>query len=262
MPFVFSTVRMKKNNVINTVWRHYDVTSCWSTAIYRNFISAKEDHFAITIQKLREIPWQIKELDQFQKRSTFFWDTLYIYIYIYIYITPTVQTLHYCPSGAWRWNDIALTSMWRHHIASTSFWRHVPAGWDQDRCVKSCSTLKMVVRMCWVNSQCRGVLLIWIIVGQGPIALAVGAGGDCLDIFSLIYHFSFLSPSLRETARYRPKYCLKGPLNPKQPTNQPTNQPWKWNLPCSVRCISNKIWTQINPFFYCSAWLHVKELEK
>ena len=27
-------------------------------------------------------------------------------------------------------------------------------------------------------------------------------------------------PSLWETARYRLKYCLKGPLNPKQPTNQ------------------------------------------
>ena len=58
--------------------------------------------------------------------------------------------------------------------------------------------------------------------GQGPIALAVGAGGGCLDIFSLIYLFSFPSPSLWETARYRLKYCLKGPLNPKQPTNQPT----------------------------------------
>ena len=31
--------------------------------------------------------------------------------------------------------------------------------------------------------SCRGVLLIWIIVGQGPIALAVGAGGSCLNIF-------------------------------------------------------------------------------
>ena len=28
------------------------------------------------------------------------------------------------------------------------------------------------------------------------IALAIGAGWGCLDIFSLIYHFSFLSPSL------------------------------------------------------------------
>ena len=46
-------------------------------------------------------------------------------------------------------------------------------------------------------------------------------GWGCLDIFSLIYHFSFLSPSLWETARYRLKYCLKGPLSPKQPTNQP-----------------------------------------
>ena len=78
-----------------------------------------------------------------------------------------------------------------------------------------------MVRRCWVNFQCRGVLLIWIIVGQGPIALAVGAGGGCLDIFCLIYHFHFLTPSLWETARYRLKYCLKGPLSPKQPTNQP-----------------------------------------
>ena len=67
-----------------------------------------------------------------------------------------------------------------------------------------------------------GVLLIWIIVGQGPTVLAVGAGGGCLDIFSLAYHFSFLSPSLWEAARYRLKYCLKGPLSPKQPTNQST----------------------------------------
>ena len=63
---------------------------------------------------------------------------------------------------------------------------------------------------------------IWITVGQGPTALAVGTGGGCLGIFTHIYPFSPLSPSLWETARYRLKYCLKGPLNPKQPTNQPT----------------------------------------
>ena len=62
---------------------------------------------------------------------------------------------------------------------------------------------------------------IWITVGQGPTALAVGAGGGCLDIFTLIFPFSSLSPSLWETARYGLKYCLKGPLNPKQLTNQP-----------------------------------------
>ena len=60
---------------------------------------------------------------------------------------------------------------------------------------------------------------LWITVGQGPTALAVGAGGGCLDIFTLIYPFSSLSPSLWETARYRLKYCFKGPLKPKQPTN-------------------------------------------
>ena len=61
---------------------------------------------------------------------------------------------------------------------------------------------------------------ILMTVGQGPIALAVGAGGGCSDIFTLLYPFFPLSPSLWETARYRLKYCLKGPLNPKQPTNQ------------------------------------------
>ena len=40
-----------------------------------------------------------------------------------------------------------------------------------------------MVRWCKVNFQYRGVLLIWIRVGQGPTALAVGADKGCLDIF-------------------------------------------------------------------------------
>ena len=51
-----------------------------------------------------------------------------------------------------------------------------------------------VVRWCWVNFQCQGVILIQIIAGQGPTALAIGAGRGCLDIFSLLSHFSFLLP--------------------------------------------------------------------
>ena len=62
---------------------------------------------------------------------------------------------------------------------------------------------------------------IWITVRQGPTALAVGACGGCLDI-TIIYPFPPLSPSLWETAQYRVKYCLKGPLNQKQTTNKPT----------------------------------------
>ena len=53
-----------------------------------------------------------------------------------------------------------------------------------------------MVRRCWVNFQCQSVLLIWITKGQEPIALAVGAGQGCLDIFSVAYLLSFLSPSL------------------------------------------------------------------
>ena len=61
---------------------------------------------------------------------------------------------------------------------------------------------------------------IRITVGQGPTVLAVGAGGGCLGVFTLVYPFSPLSPFLWETARYKLKYCLKGPVKPKQPTNQ------------------------------------------
>ena len=37
---------------------------------------------------------------------------------------------------------------------------------------------------------------IWMTVGQRPTALAEGAGGGCLDIFTLICHCFPLSPSL------------------------------------------------------------------
>ena len=36
----------------------------------------------------------------------------------------------------------------------------------------------------------------WIIVRQGPIALAVGASGGCLDIFSPVSFLSSFSRSL------------------------------------------------------------------
>ena len=42
--------------------------------------------------------------------------------------------------------------------------------------------------------------IIWISVGKRLTALAVGAGGGCLDIFTLTYLFSPLSLSPWETA--------------------------------------------------------------
>ena len=79
-----------------------------------------------------------------------------------------------------------------------------------------------------------GCPTLWITAGQGPTALAVGAGGGCMDIFTLIYPFSPFSPSLWETARHRLKYCLKGPLNPKQPTNQ-----FSFSYLKTVYCVSS-----------------------
>ena len=52
-----------------------------------------------------------------------------------------------------------------------------------------------------------------------PIALAVGVSGVVWTFFLLSIFFLFFLP-LWETARYRLKYCLKGSLNPKQPTRR------------------------------------------
>ena len=80
-----------------------------------------------------------------------------------------------------------------------------------------------MVRCCCVNCQCRGVLLIWIIVGQGPTALTVDVGGVVRTFFlpSIISHF-FLPLSGR-----RPDIdgntVSKGR---KAQNNQPTNHGW------------------------------------
>ena len=88
-------------------------------------------------------------------------------------------------------------------------------------------------------------------VGQGPTALAVGAGGGCLDIFILIYPFFPLSPSLWETTRYILKYCLKGPLNPK-PTNQPTQVIIFLAVPMRLFCFGSFV---ISDVARCYLWL-------
>ena len=43
------------------------------------------------------------------------------------------------------------------------------------------------------NLSVPGLPLIWTKVGQGPIALAVGAGEGCLDRFLAFLHFPYLT---------------------------------------------------------------------
>ena len=85
---------------------------------------------------------------------------------------------------------------------------------------------------------------IWLVLWQGPTVLAVGAGRGCFGHFSLSSINSLFSPSLWKTAQYRLKYCLKGPLNPKQPTNPPKRVPLQaleqtsqWNVDCITHFI-------------------------
>ena len=44
------------------------------------------------------------------------------------------------------------------------------------------------------NLPVLGCPTIWMVVGHGPTALAVGAGRGCLDIFTLVYPFSICLP--------------------------------------------------------------------
>ena len=63
---------------------------------------------------------------------------------------------------------------------------------------------------------------LFMIVGQGPTALAEGAGVVVWTfLLSSVFSLLLLRPFGRRPL-YRLKYCLKGPLNP---NNQPTSQP-------------------------------------
>ena len=63
---------------------------------------------------------------------------------------------------------------------------------------------------------------ILITVGQGPTVLAVGAGGGCSDIFTLIYPFFPFSLSLGDGPIWT-EILSQRAVKPK--TNQSTNQP-------------------------------------
>ena len=76
-----------------------------------------------------------------------------------------------------------------------------------------------VVQWSCVKLSVPGRPTIWIIVGQGPTALAVSAGGGCLDI--LIILISILSSFSLSLGRL--KYYLKRAVKPKT-TKQPTTK--------------------------------------
>ena len=97
----------------------------------------------------------------------------YIFLPALDYMLPTAQFLLYesevslITSGSW--------------LSSSNFLLVFYFPWDGQ-----------VVQWCWVNFQYRGVLLVWIIVWQGPTALAVGASGVVWTFFlSSIFLASF-----------------------------------------------------------------------
>ena len=47
-----------------------------------------------------------------------------------------------------------------------------------------------MVRWHWMNLQCQDVLLIWIMVGQGPPVHVVGAGGVVWTVFSSLWEMA------------------------------------------------------------------------
>ena len=64
---------------------------------------------------------------------------------------------------------------------------------------------------------------IWVIVGQGPTALALGAGGGCLDIISCLSFLFSYSLSLGDRP-IQTEMLSQRAVKPKS-TNQPTKSP-------------------------------------
>ena len=78
-----------------------------------------------------------------------------------------------------------------------------------------------MLRWCWVSFQCRGVLLIWSKVGQGPTVLAGGASGGLFEhVFSRLSILFSFSLSLGDGS-IQTEILSQRAVKPKQP-NQPT----------------------------------------
>ena len=94
-------------------------------------------------------------------------------------------------------------------------WREIFA--DNKAC---CGWLGLV--MVLGSFQCRGILLLWHMVGQGPAVLAAGAGRvGCFFFFHLVFFF-FISSILSSFSNVSSlgkrldilKYCGLGRYNP------------------------------------------------
>ena len=79
-----------------------------------------------------------------------------------------------------------------------------------------------MVRWCWVTSSAGASYNLDDSRARAYCACSRCGWGLFGHFYSPLSFLSSFSLSL-ETARYRLKYCLKGPFNPKQPTNQCTN---------------------------------------
>ena len=80
------------------------------------------------------------------------------------------------------------------------------------------------MRWCCVKFQCWGIQQIWIRVGQGPTALAVGVGGVVSTFFlSSIISLFFLPLSGRQPDTDCNTVSKGRQAQNKQPTNQLNN---------------------------------------
>ena len=68
---------------------------------------------------------------------------------------------------------------------------------------------------------------------ENPISYILYLDANNLYAWAMSQPYLFIfSLSLWETARYKLKYCLKGPLSPKQPTNQLPTGAFQWEEDC------------------------------
>ena len=121
----------------------------------------------------------------------------------------------------WEWGGGVGFSLYSIPIAI--FWGEGGVGMGVVAEIEGNHSLIASTRSYFKKYQCRGVLLIWIKVGQGPTALAVGAGGIVWTFF-LSSIFFFLSPSVGD-GPIKTDILSQRAVKP-QPTNQLLYEFW------------------------------------
>lgn len=161
-------------------------------------------------------------------------------------------------TSSWRRTDVTTSHRFQNDVISTwrARWDFLIHEWFSSYLTDARADLRIHCLHQPLCALSHGERVQAIIMGNfhtkldytraGPAILAVGTDQGCFDILFFVYHFILLSPSICEIGQMlteRLKYCIREPLNSKQPASQPF--PWYYVNSAAVAAIFDSLCSRL-----------------